>query len=216
MVRGKTELKRIENTTSRQVTFSKRRAGLLKKAYELAILCDAEVAVIVFSQKGKLAEYSSKNNILETIERYRSYTKANGNSNPAKQDLKSMQNLKEETTTLGKRIEFLEATKRKLLGENLEGCSKDELNELESKIEKSLRNIRLAKSRNLADQIEKLKETNHLLTKENEELRVKLHSQYNNVVPENNDNEDANPAHNRVDVVTDLSIALPGPCLTFV
>ncbi|TXG55895.1 hypothetical protein EZV62_017208 [Acer yangbiense] len=42
MGRGKIEIKRIENANSRQVTFSKRRAGLLKKAQELAILCDAE------------------------------------------------------------------------------------------------------------------------------------------------------------------------------
>ncbi|KAG7982640.1 hypothetical protein I3843_04G063200 [Carya illinoinensis] len=53
MVRGKIQMKRIENTTSRQVTFSKRRNGLLKKAFELSVLCEAEVAVIVFSQKGK-------------------------------------------------------------------------------------------------------------------------------------------------------------------
>ncbi|KAK1574807.1 hypothetical protein Q3G72_000117 [Acer saccharum] len=59
MVRGKIEMKRIENTTSRQVTFSKRRNGLLKKAYELSVLCDAEVAVIIFSQKGRGYEFSS-------------------------------------------------------------------------------------------------------------------------------------------------------------
>jgi hypothetical protein len=59
MVRGKIEMKRIENATSRQVTFSKRRNGLLKKAYELSVLCDAEVAVIIFSQKGRLYEFSS-------------------------------------------------------------------------------------------------------------------------------------------------------------
>ncbi|KAK1576363.1 hypothetical protein Q3G72_032068 [Acer saccharum] len=59
MVRGKIEMKRIENTTSRQVTFSKRRNGLLKKAYELSVLCDAEVAVIIFSQKGRVYEFSS-------------------------------------------------------------------------------------------------------------------------------------------------------------
>lgn len=53
-MRGKVQLKRIENATSRQVTFSKRKNGLLKKAYELSILCDAEVAVIIFSQKGTL------------------------------------------------------------------------------------------------------------------------------------------------------------------
>ncbi|OAY65470.1 Agamous-like MADS-box protein AGL14 [Ananas comosus] len=59
MVRGKTEIKRIENATSRQVTFSKRRNGLLKKAFELSVLCDAEVALIVFSPRGKLYEFSS-------------------------------------------------------------------------------------------------------------------------------------------------------------
>lgn len=58
-MRGKIEMKRIENATSRQVTFSKRRNGLLKKAHELSVLCDAEVAVIVFSQKGRLYEFSS-------------------------------------------------------------------------------------------------------------------------------------------------------------
>ena len=59
MVRGKTQMKRIENATSRQVTFSKRRNGLLKKAFELSVLCDAEVALIVFSTRGKLYEFSS-------------------------------------------------------------------------------------------------------------------------------------------------------------
>jgi len=59
MGRGKIEIKRIENANSRQVTFSKRRAGLLKKAHELSVLCDAEVAVIVFSKSGKLFEFSS-------------------------------------------------------------------------------------------------------------------------------------------------------------
>uniref|UniRef100_M4EKV7 Uncharacterized protein n=1 Tax=Brassica campestris TaxID=3711 RepID=M4EKV7_BRACM len=59
MVRGKTEMKRIENATSRQVTFSKRRNGLLKKAFELSVLCDAEVALVIFSPRGKLYEFSS-------------------------------------------------------------------------------------------------------------------------------------------------------------
>ncbi|KAJ4763148.1 MADS transcription factor [Rhynchospora pubera] len=57
--RGKVELKRIEDKTSRQVRFSKRRSGLFKKAFELALLCDAEVALLVFSPSGRLYEYSS-------------------------------------------------------------------------------------------------------------------------------------------------------------
>ncbi|KAF3444956.1 hypothetical protein FNV43_RR14649 [Rhamnella rubrinervis] len=56
MGRGKIEIKRIENTTNRQVTFCKRRNGLLKKAYELSVLCDAEVALVVFSSRGRLYE----------------------------------------------------------------------------------------------------------------------------------------------------------------
>lgn len=59
MGKGRVELKRIENKINRQVTFAKRRNGLLKKAYELSVLCDAEVALIVFSTRGKLYEFSS-------------------------------------------------------------------------------------------------------------------------------------------------------------
>eukprot|EP00250_Pteridium_aquilinum_P015606 c2266_g1_i1 orf=1-513(-) len=39
--RGTIPIRRIENLTNRQVTFSKRRNGLMKKAYELSVLCDA-------------------------------------------------------------------------------------------------------------------------------------------------------------------------------
>lgn len=59
MGRGKIEIKRIENTTNRQVTFCKRRNGLLKKAYELSVLCDAEVALVVFSARGRLYDYAN-------------------------------------------------------------------------------------------------------------------------------------------------------------
>jgi MADS-box transcription factor, plant len=59
MGRGKIVIRRIDNSTSRQVTFSKRRNGLLKKAKELSILCDAEVGLIIFSSTGRLYEFSS-------------------------------------------------------------------------------------------------------------------------------------------------------------
>ena len=57
--RGRVKLARIEDKTSRQVRFSKRRSGLFKKAFELAVLCDAEVALLVFSPAGRLFEFSS-------------------------------------------------------------------------------------------------------------------------------------------------------------
>ncbi|KAG2376671.1 Agamous-like MADS-box protein [Vigna angularis] len=59
MGRGKIMIERIDNSTSRQVTFSKRRKGLIKKAKELAILCDAQVGLLIFSSTGKLYEYAS-------------------------------------------------------------------------------------------------------------------------------------------------------------
>ncbi|KHN46003.1 MADS-box protein AGL24, partial [Glycine soja] len=44
---------------SRQVTFSKRSKGFFKKALELSALCDAHIALIVFSTTSKLFEYAS-------------------------------------------------------------------------------------------------------------------------------------------------------------
>lgn len=59
MGRGKIVIQKIDDSTSRQVTFSKRRKGLIKKAKELAILCDAEVCLIIFSSTDKLYDFAS-------------------------------------------------------------------------------------------------------------------------------------------------------------
>ncbi|KAF8032050.1 hypothetical protein BT93_D1070 [Corymbia citriodora subsp. variegata] len=70
MGRGKIAIKRINDSTNRQVTFSKRRSGLLKKARELSILCDAEMGVIVFSCTGKLYDFASSS-MQSVLERYK-------------------------------------------------------------------------------------------------------------------------------------------------
>ncbi|KAJ4761532.1 MADS-box transcription factor-like protein [Rhynchospora pubera] len=70
MGRVKVPIVRIDNTTSRQVTFSKRRSGLIKKAYELAVLCDVEVALIMFSPSGKLSQFSARRRIEDVLARY--------------------------------------------------------------------------------------------------------------------------------------------------
>ncbi|XP_050270747.1 protein MADS AFFECTING FLOWERING 5-like [Quercus robur] len=71
MKRGKLRLNQIEDKSSRQVTFSKRRNGLMKKARELSILCDVEAALFIFSSTGKLYEYCSSDSIGKLLERYR-------------------------------------------------------------------------------------------------------------------------------------------------
>ena len=70
MGRVKLEIKRIENTTNRQVTFSKRRNGLIKKAYELSILCDIDIALIMFSPSNRHSHFSGKRRIEDVITRY--------------------------------------------------------------------------------------------------------------------------------------------------
>lgn len=42
-----------------QVTFNKRKFGVMKKAYELSVLCDCEIALIIFSSTNKLYQYAS-------------------------------------------------------------------------------------------------------------------------------------------------------------
>ncbi|XP_043692815.1 agamous-like MADS-box protein AGL62 [Telopea speciosissima] len=61
MGRQKIEIKRINCEFSRQVTFSKRRAGLFKKASELCTLCGAEIAILVFSPAGKVFSFGHPN-----------------------------------------------------------------------------------------------------------------------------------------------------------
>lgn len=59
MGRGKVVLKPIDDKSLREVTFRNRSRGLLKKANELAVLCDVEIGVFVFSSTGKFYPFSS-------------------------------------------------------------------------------------------------------------------------------------------------------------
>ncbi|KAF8044693.1 hypothetical protein N665_7242s0001 [Sinapis alba] len=59
------EIKRIKNTTNIQVTFSKRRNGLIKKAYELSILCDIDIALIMFAPSDRLSLFFWQNSMLQ-------------------------------------------------------------------------------------------------------------------------------------------------------
>lgn len=59
--RKKIEIKKIEETNSRQVTFSKRRTGLFKKASELCVLTGAQVAILVNSPGGRVFAFGHPN-----------------------------------------------------------------------------------------------------------------------------------------------------------
>ncbi|PKI47707.1 hypothetical protein CRG98_031840 [Punica granatum] len=144
MGRGRVELKRIENKINRQVTFAKRRNGLLKKAYELSVLCDAEIALIIFSTRGKLYQFSSSSSS------YQEYLK------------------------LKARVEDLQQTQRNLLGEDLGSLSMKELEQLERQLESSLKHIRSTKDQSMNDQFTDLQKREQMLLEANESLRRKL------------------------------------------
>uniref|UniRef100_A0A2P2LAZ8 Uncharacterized protein MANES_05G041900 n=1 Tax=Rhizophora mucronata TaxID=61149 RepID=A0A2P2LAZ8_RHIMU len=148
-------MRRIANAISRQVTFCKRRNGLLKKAFELSVLCDAEVALIVFSPKGKLYEFASPS-LQETIEHYRRHRKDTQTSQKLSEE--NMQQLKAESADMVKKIELLEILKRQLLEEDLGSCTARELHQIEQQLERSLRNVRARKKQAFKEHIERLKE----------------------------------------------------------
>ncbi|XP_018110778.1 myocyte-specific enhancer factor 2A homolog isoform X9 [Xenopus laevis] len=59
MGRRKIQITRIMDDRNKQVTFTKRKFGLMKKAYELSVLCDCEIALIIFNGSNKLFQYAS-------------------------------------------------------------------------------------------------------------------------------------------------------------
>ncbi|KAM4709759.1 myocyte-specific enhancer factor 2B [Discoglossus pictus] len=59
MGRKKIQIARILDQRNRQVTFTKRKFGLMKKAYELSVLCDCEIALIIFNGSNRLFQYAS-------------------------------------------------------------------------------------------------------------------------------------------------------------
>ncbi|KAJ9566379.1 hypothetical protein OSB04_002345 [Centaurea solstitialis] len=135
MGRGKIEMKRIEDDITRHVSFRNRKKGLFKKAYELSVLCDAEIALIIFGDSGSVSEYAS-NNIKSTIERYKKET----STTPytwSSQEINA-QFYQQESEKLREQIQILENTNRHLMGEGLGCLNVKELMELETRLERGI------------------------------------------------------------------------------
>ncbi|XP_027069012.1 MADS-box transcription factor 23-like isoform X1 [Coffea arabica] len=170
MGRGKIEIKKIENVNSRQVTFSKRRAGLLKKAKELAILCDAEVGVIVFSSTGKLYEFASTR-MEQILARY--------NTNPESSKLITMENKTEnepqpQADALKSEIAKLQLVQRQMTGKELGGLNFQELQHLEHQLHEGILAVKDRKEQVLLEQLEKSKLQEQKVVLENEALREQV------------------------------------------
>ncbi|KAI9090911.1 hypothetical protein K1719_028396 [Acacia pycnantha] len=201
MGRVKIAIKRIDNSANRQITFSKRRTGLLKKARELAILCDAQVGVIVFSSTGKLYEYGSSS-VKPIIERYNKQKEEGHQLMDPAVEAKFWHR---EATVLRQNLEHLQELHRQFMGEQLSGLGINELKSLENQLEMSLKKVQIKKDQILSDEIKELEhkgqqiykekvqlhKTIEVIRKENAELQAKICEA--RVV--NEENGDSNPTY---------------------
>lgn len=148
MARGKIQIKKIENSTNRQVTYSKRRNGLFKKASELTVLCDAKVSIIMVSCTDKLHEYISPS--ITTKQFFDQYQKASGidlwNSHYEKMQ-EELRQLKEVNKNLRRQI-------RQRLGDCLENQSFEELLDLEKESQEAVYIIRERKLKVIGNKLE--------------------------------------------------------------
>ncbi|GMJ11691.1 XAANTAL1, AGAMOUS-like 12 [Hibiscus trionum] len=155
MGRGRVQMKRIDNPVHRQVTFCKRRAGLLKKAKELSVLCDAEIGLLIFSAHGKLYELATKGTMQELIERYGKYT--GGPQLPDEPTVEPM-DAKKEIDMLKQEIQVLQKGLRYMFGGGSEFMSLDELLVLEKHLEIWINQIRSTKMDIMVQEIQMLRD----------------------------------------------------------
>ncbi|TKY71506.1 MADS-box protein JOINTLESS [Spatholobus suberectus] len=167
MVRKKIPIKKIDDVTARQVTFSKRKSGLIKKARELSVLCDAEIALMVFSPGGKLFEYASTS-MEKVTERYISrseLTLDKLDQSCAKEQVRC--NYADLNKEFGERTREM----RQLNGEELQGLTLKELQKLEDRLDSSLNCVYKAKAKNFMREIGILKQKGNKLMEENRLLK---------------------------------------------
>ncbi|KAL1336187.1 MADS-box protein JOINTLESS isoform X3 [Arachis hypogaea] len=178
MSKQKMEIKKIEKNASRQATFSKRKRGIFKKAKELSTLCDADLALIVFSPSGKLFDFASSS-VQEVTERYHMQT-----SIYRSQDQQSHEFQLEKDTYYLKCKELTDKTigLRHLNGEELQGLKIHELQKLERVLEKGL--ARVSKEKGL-----QMVQDNHRLKKMRSQANSQGQSSKSNSVEES-DNRD--------------------------
>ncbi|CAA0412115.1 unnamed protein product [Arabidopsis thaliana] len=157
MGRRKVEIKRIENKSSRQVTFSKRRKGLIEKARQLSILCESSIAVVAVSG---LYDSASGDNMSKIIDRYEIHHA---------DELKAL-DLAEKIRNYLPHKELLEIVQSKLEESNVDNVSVDSLISMEEQLETALSVIRAKKTELMMEDMKSLQKREKLLIEENQIL----------------------------------------------
>ncbi|XP_047960443.1 MADS-box protein FLOWERING LOCUS C-like isoform X1 [Salvia hispanica] len=165
MGRRRLKLERIEDKSSRQATFSKRRNGIFKKAKEISVLCDVDVALIIFSSTNKLYQYSSNSRMSKILQRYHNHPAAKAASPSTQQDDYSSYLTCEE---------LLQIVDRKLGEPSSDDLTITDLMHLQKQFETALMQTRETKTRLLLKSISSLKEQEKQLEEEKMMLQEKV------------------------------------------
>ncbi|KAH0677967.1 agamous-like MADS-box protein AGL27 [Solanum tuberosum] len=169
MGRKKVEIKRIEDKSSRQATFSKRRNGLMKKAKQLSILCDVDVAVLVFSSRGRLFEFSSTNSLTGVIHRYNTHMKAEDKVSAEVDDTEESK-----YASFMRMEELLQTVEKQLKEPDVDDLSITDLVHLENQVETALTQTRFRKTHLLIESIKNLHDKEKQLIEENKVLEDEI------------------------------------------
>ncbi|KAI6689229.1 hypothetical protein NL676_026057 [Syzygium grande] len=169
-----------DKETARQVTLSKRRRGLIKKAQELSVLYDADVSLIIFSSTGKLYEFSSSS-MEDKLTRY--VLHSNNVETPAQPCLElQIEDYNHEMMRKEVSDEFHKL--RQMEGEYLEGLNMEELGQLEKKLKAAL-----SLEEQALNEMNKLQRKEARLIKENmqlkQEMKIILHQAVNSELVNN-------------------------------
>ncbi|XP_027355451.1 MADS-box protein SVP-like isoform X2 [Abrus precatorius] len=168
MTRKKIKIKKIDNKAARQVTFSKRRRGLFKKAEELSVLCDAEIGLIVFSATGKLFDYGSSS-MKDIITRYYRHSHVINTRPSPEPQLVDNNNAK-----LSKEIADRSQVLSQMKGDDLQGLDLNKLRQLEKTLEKGLNRVIEIKEKRIMSEISDLQKKGIELEEKNKHLKQKL------------------------------------------
>nr|BBH96239.1 MADS-box transcription factor [Muscari armeniacum] len=167
MGRGKIEIKRIENSTNRQVTFSKRRNGIVKKAKEISVLCESEIAIVIFSSLNKISEFCSPNTSLpKMLEKYQHH------SGKKLWDAKH-ENLSAEIDRIKRENDNMQNELRRLKGEDLTSLNPRELIPIEEALQNGVTSVRAKQM----EFLNMMKLNGKMLEEENKKLTYLLHHQ---------------------------------------
>ncbi|XP_042058299.1 MADS-box transcription factor 23-like isoform X2 [Salvia splendens] len=152
----------MAKSENREAGFAKRRASLFNKAHELAVLCDAQIAIIIISSQGKVHDFATSS-MQEILTRYKTCNEIkNRNANQENPE----EEVPKEAGVSGQQKED-ELKSRKLFGKDLSGMTSQELNGLVEKLKEGMLFIKDTKMQLLKHELEKSRKQEQQVVQKN-------------------------------------------------